>query len=153
MNRLHTRADLENLFDSLSNLYFPFIDGEVAANTTIVIESGHVIVTFEVNRTVYNFVLNASANWGWDYIPTIEEILSDWEKDGPVRLVKDGDGVTIYLATPADGRIIFVMDIQGVYAVVNYFAANEMGGADLQAAIDGMLAFEYRSIVEYASSV
>ena len=150
MNGFRTRADIENLFNVINKLYFPFMEGTEATEATdtiIYLESGHVSVRYEVEGITYTFILNANANWGLDPIPTAEEIIDNWnEQDGLLELLKDEDEISIYLWTPPDdvnyGSARFIMNVKGVYTIVNVRNVD-----NLQTAIDGIFAFTFSSLM------
>lgn len=158
-NGLMTREDIENLFVSLLDLYFPYLEGIEAAHVGLDIgytEDGRavempVFVSYEVNDIIYIFTLSASSNWGNRPGPTAEEVINGWdeETDGPLLLLSDRDGVSIYLWRQTDdGRITFIMDVQGVYTVAICHTNNIVADEALQSAIDGIMAFEFKPLMD-----
>jgi hypothetical protein len=148
-NGLNTRLDIENLFVSLYDLHFPYLEGNEAASTQLSIgytEDGlavevPVYIVYEVDGVNYAFVLNASSNWGNRPGPTAGEVISNWDEelDGQLELLKDEDSVSVYFWQQTDdNRVIFIMNVKGVYTHATVHNAE-----DKQAAIDGILGFYF----------
>ena len=151
-NGLRARVDIENLFVSILDLYFPYLEGIEAESTVLAIgymEDGHaaevpVYVDYEVNGIRYHFTLNASSNWGNRPGPSAEEVIDNWDEelDGQLEFLTEEDGVSTYFwQRPDDGRVLFILDVKGVYTIATAFNAE-----DNQTAINGILNFDFRPL-------
>lgn len=137
MNGLRTRLDLEKLFQVTQEPYYPFKEDSKMIGMTIYPESGwnsHLFYDFDAIR--YSFT-----------ITTIEfdKIVRDAEESGDILVPLNDEGdVHVYL----DGRsehsdnYVFALDVGGRYVMVVVSSEN-----DFQSVVNGLLAFEYGSLV------
>ena len=138
MNGLLTRADIESLFVLINKSQFPFMENVRDYEVLVVPEAERVYSRFVVGGIAYGFTSEREYN--------VQEIITVEKAEGRIELLHATDDISLYYLKshdfPDDDLIPFIMDVRGVYVHVLV-----KGADDLQSAVDGILAFEFGSLI------
>jgi len=138
VNGLLTRADIESLFVLIDKSQFPFMEGVLDYEVLVVPEAERVYSRFVVSGITYGFTSEREYN--------VQEIIAVENAEGRIELLHVTDDISLYYLKshdfPDDDLIPFIMDVRGVYVHVLV-----KGADNLQTAIDGILAFEFGSLI------